>query len=366
MLAHELRNPLTPIRNVAHILTDQRADIDTLRRCGLLVQRQVANVARLVDDLLDVARVRRGLIEIKNAPLDLHTVIDSAIETLQSSFDEKQQIVSFTRLPIRALVNGDSVRLEQVFTNLLANASKFSPPYSRIDLQAAVGDEGFLVRIRDHGDGIDAQLLPRIFDLFVQGDQSLDRPQAGLGIGLTLVKWVVELHKGSVRVASQGLGHGAEFIVALPIATDAEPAVPEPVAAATATVRRRVLIVEDNSDSAESLRILLRLAGHEVVATNQAFGALEALESFAPEFIFADVGLPGLDGFSLAGMIRHHPRGKDARVYAVTGYGRPQDREQALAAGFDGQLTKPVDPKVLLALLNEELVHRGATPIEQQ
>jgi two-component system CheB/CheR fusion protein len=354
MLAHELRNPLAPIRNVAHILSDQRADIETLRRCGVLVQRQVTNLARLVDDLLDVARIGRGLIEIRKEPIDLHKIVERSIETLESVFDGKKQVVAFNKLAESANTIGDPVRLEQVFTNLLANASRFSPPYSRIEITAEKSEPGFLIRVRDFGAGIDPQLLPKIFDLFVQGDQTLDRPQGGLGIGLTLVSRIVALHNGTVKATSAGLGKGAEFVVALPVTANEGQVRESEQSAPLFGARRRILIVEDNSDSAESLHILLSLAGHEVISTNEPLGALETLKTFAPEWIFADIGLPGLDGFALAESIRQHQNGKNVRLYALTGYGRSQDREQAFTAGFDGHLTKPIDPKTLLEMLAVE------------
>ena len=307
--------------------------------------------------------MRHGRIEIKSERVDLATIIERAIETMQSPFDARDQVMIFLRPPVRAWVHGDPVRLEQVFTNLLANASKFSGPYTRAEIKVELAGNTVLARVRDQGSGIDAQLLPRVFEPFTQGDQSLDRPTAGLGIGLALVKSVVALHGGSVEARSDGLGLGSEFVVSLPMSEAAEELQDSPKTE-HGHVRRRVLIIEDNADSAESLRILLRLAGHEVVSTNQAFTALEVLESFVPEWILSDIGLPGLDGYSLATMIRNHPNGRTAQLYAVTGYGRAQDRELALQSGFDGHLTKPVDPKVLLGLLDADVVKNDATSNE--
>ena len=366
MLAHELRNPLSPIRNVAHILTDQRADIATIRRCGELVQRQVTTLARLVDDLLDVARMRQGDFEIRTQSVDLGAVIERAVETVQFAADGGRQSVKYEPLSRPIFVPGDPVRLEQVFTNLLSNASKFSPPSARIEIATEIVDGSVVVRVIDDGIGIDSQMLRQVFDLFVQGDQSLDRPLGGLGIGLTLVKKIVELHGGTVEARSEGIGSGSEFIVRLPRAPEPSVSLGAPPPPDRSGTRRRILIVEDDHDSVESLQILLRLAGHDVLATRSGFDALEALGRFAPEWIFADIGLPGLDGYALAGMIRHHPNGKAPRLYAVTGYGRLEDRALALQAGFDGHLVKPVDPNVLFGLLEnvtiESLGAAAASP----
>jgi PAS domain S-box-containing protein len=363
MLAHELRSPLSPIRNVAHILTDQRADIATLRYCGELVQRQVINLARLVDDLLDVARMRQGALEIRPQPVDLAVVIERAVETALFAVGGGRQSLRFVRLSHPMFVRGDPVRLEQVFANLLANASKFSPASSKIEIATELLEDCVVVRVIDEGIGIDPQMLRRVFDLFVQGDQSLDRPLGGLGIGLTLVKKIVELHGGTVEAMSQGIGSGSEFVVRLPRASESPaPLMTVPTRADRSRARHRILIVEDNKDAIESLQILLRLAGHEVVAATTGFDALEALGRFAPEWIFTDIGLPGLDGYALAGMIRHHPNGKTPRLYAVTGYGRQEDRALALQAGFDGHLVKPVDPSVLLGLLENQAVESSRSP----
>ena len=352
MLAHELRNPLTPIRNIAHVLTDERAGVDVMRRSGQIIQRQISNLARLVDDLLDVARVRRGLIEVEKDLVDLQHVIDDAIETITPVLQSRSQSVTVVRAQKRTLVEGDPVRLEQIVVNLLGNASKFSPESGSISIALEAAENSALIRVRDSGVGIDPQILPRIFDLFVQGDRSLDRAQGGLGIGLTLVKRIAELHGGTVEARSAGLGHGSEFIVRLPGAPDAAQATNERLSKPADITGRRVLIVEDNSDAAESLQLVLSLAGHEAIAQQDGVAALAALEWFVPELVFVDVGLPGIDGFALAGLIRGHRNGKDARIYALTGYGRFDDRTLARASGFDGHFTKPVDPNVLLRMLD--------------
>ena len=352
MLAHELRNPLTPIRNIAHVLMDERVGVDVMRRSGHIIERQISNLARLVDDLLDVARVRRGLIEVERKLVDLQQVIDDAIETITPVLQSRLQSLTVVRAQKRTLVEGDPVRLEQIVVNLLGNASKFSPESGSISIAIEAAENSVLIRVRDSGVGIDPQILPRIFDLFVQGDRSLDRAQGGLGIGLTLVKRIAELHGGTVEARSAGLGHGSELIVRLPGAQDPARATNERQSTPADITGRRVLIVEDNADAGESLQLVLSLAGHEAVAQKDGVSALAALEWFVPEWIFVDIGLPGMDGFALAGLIRGHRNGKAARIYALTGYGRYEDRTLADASGFDGHFTKPVDPSVLLKVLD--------------
>jgi signal transduction histidine kinase/CheY-like chemotaxis protein len=361
MLAHELRNPLTPIRNVAHILTDERASLDVIRSSGRIIERQVSTLARLVDDLLDVARIRRGLIELDKDLVDVQRVIDDAIDTITPALQSRSQSITVVRAPQRPVVAGDRVRLEQVVVNLLGNASKFSPESASIGVDLECTATSVIIRVRDNGVGIDPQELPSVFDLFVQGDRSLDRAQGGLGIGLTLVKRITELHGGSVEAQSAGLGHGAEFIVRLPRAPESMLAANKEQSNSTHPSGRRVLIVEDNSDAAASLQLVLWLAGHEAIACEDSASAIAALEWFIPQWVFLDIGLPGLDGFALAGLIRAHRNGKAAQVYAITGYGRSEDRALALASGFDGHFTKPVDPTEILRLLEKGRVPERGT-----
>jgi CheY-like chemotaxis protein len=254
-------------------------------------------------------------------------------------------------------MRGDAVRLEQVFVNLLANASKYSPVGGVIHVSAQLNEAEAVIRVRDEGAGIDPQMLPHVFDLFLQADQSLDRPQGGLGIGLTIVKRVVELHGGRVEARSDGLGQGSEFNVILPLVE------PEQNLAERERgyrpVRRRVLVVEDNADSAQMLCALLEGDGHTVAAARDGGEALTQLEAFSPEFVLMDIGLPGMDGYALAGLMRQRTSGKSVRMYALTGYGYPEDRAMALRSGFDGHLTKPVDPERLLRLLSDALPERS-------
>ena len=358
MLAHELRNPLAPIRYVAHLLARENADPITVRRNGEILLRQVTHLARLVDDLLDAARISRGKIEIKKEPLLAESALQRAMESMQSTIGAKRQTLRYTPAQQPLPVLGDAVRLEQVFGNLLSNASKYSPELAVIHVSAQLLGGHAVIRIRDQGSGIDAQTLPRVFDLFLQADQSLDRPHGGLGIGLTIVKRVVELHGGRVEARSEGVGHGSEFVVHLPLAEPER----RPVERERGyrVVARRILVVEDNNDSAQMLRELLKSDGHAVATASDGSEALSLLESFSPEWILMDIGLPGMDGYAVADLMRQRESGRSARIYALTGYGQPEDREMALKSGFDGHLTKPVDPEALLRLLSEGSPQRAA------
>lgn len=351
MLAHELRNPLAPIRYVAHLLAHENGDLRAVRRNGEILMRQVTHLVRLVDDLLDAARISRGKIEIRKEPMNAESALQRAMESMQSTLGSKRQTLRYTPTAHRLPVLGDPVRLEQVFVNLLSNASKYSPERAPIDVSAEHDAGHAVIRVRDEGSGIDAQTLTRVFDLFLQADQSLDRPQGGLGIGLTIVKRVVELHGGSVEARSEGVGHGSEFVVHLPL-----DAAEQPLADRERDYRvtaRRVLVVEDNDDSAQMLCSLLKTDGHQVATASDGGEALNQLESFAPDWILMDIGLPGMDGYAVVGLMRQRESGKSARIYALTGYGHPEDRDMALRSGFDGHLTKPVDPQNLLRLLSQ-------------
>jgi two-component system CheB/CheR fusion protein len=324
-----------------------------VRDAGAIIEHQSSKLGRLVDDLLDVSRMRRGLIEVKREAVDIETVVNNAVATIMPTIRAKEQRIKVSRAAPGTRVEGDAVRLEQVLVNLLENASKFSEPATSIDVSVRRADTDVIIAVRDQGIGIDPQSMPLIFDLFMQADRSLDRGSGGLGIGLTLVKRIVELHGGAVEASSAGVGRGAEFAIRLPCSPTTATLPAPPRADSGARRFQSVLVVEDNVDAAESLRMVLSQAGHEVAVAYDATSALSALEQFAPTWVFADIGLPGIDGFALAGMIRAHDRGREARLYAISGYGREEDRRLALASGFDGHLTKPVDPKILLTLLSE-------------
>jgi signal transduction histidine kinase len=320
MLAHELRNPLASILNIAPILSRRAYEPSTVRQMSSVLLRQASHLARLVDDLLDVARITRGKIE------------------------SRQQSVTFDPPPQPLRVDGDPVRLTQVIGNLLSNAAKFSPDGARIQVTAAQVDGAVQIGVRDAGAGIDAQILPHVFDLFVQGDQSLDRSQGGLGIGLTVAKRLVELHGGRIEARSGGAGRGSEFVIALPAGVLADSKEAAPVAPITA---RRILIVDDNADSAMSLSVLLEMEGHEVRSARTGTEALQMLERFDAHAVLLDIGLPGLDGYATADLIRQRRGTAAPYLVALSGYGPP-----ANPGGFDAHLLKPLE----LARLGEILM----------
>jgi len=356
MLAHELRNPLTPIRNVAHILGRGQADPATIRRSAELLERQASHLTHLVDDLLDVARITRGRIALRREPLNLATVVDTALETVRPLLEFRAQNVIFKRPDAPLFVDADAVRLCQVVSNLLSNASKYSQECGRIEVKILSTTREVALLVRDEGSGIDPQILPNIFDLYLQGDRSIDRMHAGLGIGLTVVKHLVEMHGGTVEARSEGLEKGSEFTVRLPRVAAAPRAATDPDGGDSRPVaRRRVLVVEDNRDSAESLRELLRLDSHDVEVAHDGASALSKLDEFRADVVLLDIGLPRMDGFMVAHAIRarfaHKPL--RPRLVALTGHGRDEDRRAALGSGFDGHLTKPVEPAHLLRMVAE-------------
>ena len=357
MLAHELRNPLAPIRNVAYVLSKGGADPATVRRSGQMIERQASHLTHLVDDLLDVARITRGRVALHREPLSLDTVVDAALETVQPALDSRHQSVSVRQPGEKIFVEGDSMRLCQVLANLLTNASKYSPERARIDIVIDGSAVDAIVEVRDPGAGIDAQLLPHLFDLFLQGDRTLDRAQGGLGVGLTIVKLLVEMHGGTVEALSAGLGKGSEFRIRLP-RTQLPAGIPSrEIPEERPPVRpRRVLIIEDNADAAESMRALLRTDGHHIELAYDGAAGLAKLEEFRADFVLLNIGLPRMDGFMVAHAIRERfaLAARRPKLLALTGYGREDDRTAALKAGFDGHLAKPVDPRRLLQIVADE------------
>ncbi len=354
MLAHELRNPLAPIRNAAYVLAKGAADAAAVRRSGLMIERQASHLTRLVDDLLDVARITRGRVVLKLEALSLDSVVDSALESVQPILENRRQTTSVCRPAEKIFVDGDGVRLCQAVVNLLTNASKYSPERARIEIDIEGSTLDAVIRVRDPGCGIDAQLLPHLFDLFLQGDRTLDRAQGGLGVGLTIVKLLVEMHGGRVEAESAGLGAGSQFTIRLrrvhaPAAAHASRAPHWPRAVRS----RRILVIEDNRDAAESMRAVLRTDGHEVEMVPDGAAGLAKLEDFRAEIVLLDIGLPRMDGYMVAHAMRERfaLAGRRPRLLALTGYGRDEDKVAALKAGFDGHLAKPVDPVHLLAVI---------------
>ena len=344
MLAHELRNPLASILNIAPILGSRAYEPSTVRQMSGVLLRQASHLARLVDDLLDVARITSGKIELRLQSLVLQDIIDDALETTRPLLAVRRQSVAFDPPAEPLVVDGDPDRLTQVVGNLLSNAAKFSPDEGRIQIGLARVEGVVQIRVRDEGVGIDAQILPHVFDLFVQGDQSLDRAQGGLGVGLTVAKRLVELHGGRIAVRSEGPGRGSEFTIVLPAGALAggEQAVAEVQPIQT----RRILVVDDNADSAMSLTVLLEMEGHEVRSARNGLAAMQELERFAAQVVLMDVGLPGLDGYATADLIRQRCGTAAPFLVALSGYA-----PQAEAGSFDAHLTKPLQ----LALLGEVL-----------
>jgi two-component system, chemotaxis family, CheB/CheR fusion protein len=400
MLAHELRNPLAPLRNAVHILKRQGATHEMASQARDLIERQVTHMTRLVDDLLDAARINRGQVQLQMQSIELQTVLKRAAESMQHTIEGRRQRLSMELPESPVVLEADPARLEQVFGNLLSNASKYTPEGGEIRVSAelaqpeeAGGASGgrAIVRVGDDGIGIEPGMLSRVFDLFTQADRSLERAQGGLGIGLSVVRSLVELHGGKVSVQSDGQGRGSEFTVELPVmpqrkgrdgrpvvaGADADPAPvtgargassgtrarsapPDgssssvlPIAGDRPRATTRVLVVDDNADIAESTALILRLAGYTVKKALSGQEALELASSFEPSVVLLDIGMPGLDGYAVARRLRDEPALKNALLIAVTGYGTSADRSRAKAAGFDRLLVKPVDPGALQRLLTD-------------
>jgi CheY-like chemotaxis protein len=319
-----------------------------------MMERQVQHLVRLVDDLLDVSRIMRNRIELRKERVDLAAVLARAVETAQPLIDAQQHQLGVSLPTPPVWLEGDPVRLAQVVGNLLLNATKYTDTAGRIWLTGERVGGDAVIRVRDTGVGIDADLLPRIFDPFTQADRSLARSQGGLGIGLTVVKYLVEMHGGTVSAHSDGPGQGSEFVIrlpALPPDPRGEGTRPDGEEARPAGPPRRVLIVDDNPDAAESAALLLGMLGHEVETAGDGPSALEAVRTFRPEVVLLDIGLPGMSGYDVARALRARPENRALSLVAVTGYGQDEDRRRSAEAGFDRHLVKPVDPTALARLL---------------
>lgn len=350
-LAHELRNPLAPISNALHVLQRIGAPPETERFLAM-IHRQVAHLVRLVDDLLEVSRISRGNIELRKECVDLSVVIGQAMETSQPLIQAGRHEISVSLHPEPLVVQGDPVRLSQIFANLLNNAAKYTPVGGRIWLNAERLDGEAIVRVRDTGAGISAEMLPRVFDLFTQADRHQEGAQAGLGIGLALVRSLVELHGGRVEARSAGLGEGSEFIVRLPLAVGlASGGETAPCEARAPRSSHRVLVIDDNQDVANSLAMLLETFDVEVRTAYGGPAGLDALASFKPDLVILDLGMPGMDGFEVARRIRERPEGRNLLLVALTGWGQAEDRGLTREAGFDLHLVKPAEMEALQELL---------------
>lgn len=353
MLAHELRNPLAPIRNGVELLKMASSADPEVFETTRMIERQVAHLVRLVDDLLDVSRIISGKIHLELAALDINTVVDRAVEEIQPAFDARGHELMLVRPARHLVVEGDVVRLAQVLSNLLANAAKFTDKPSQIWLTVEPRDEAVLLHVRDPGLGLSAEQLGRIFKLFEQADNSVGRARGGLGIGLTLVKNIVEMHGGSVSAASAGLGQGSEFTICLPLSKTAprfDRAV-EPASQRTST-KRRILVVDDNVDAALSVEKLLITWGHDVQTAFNGPSAIVKARAFRPQLVLLDIGMPGMSGYEVAKEMRADPHFAGVVITALTGYGQAEDRRRSVEAGFNFHLTKPPDPKVLASLID--------------
>jgi PAS domain S-box-containing protein len=365
MLGHELRNPLAPIRNAVKIMKQRGSDDPTLCWARDVIDQQMRQVAHLVDDLLEISRVTRGKVRLQREVVDVATIVQYAVESSRPIIDRHRHRLSIGMPSAPYLVDADPVRMAQVLSNLLNNAAKYTAEGGQIRLVVSADAGNVQFRVRDNGIGIPAEMLARVFDLFTQIDHSLDRSQGGLGLGLTLVRSLVEMHGGSVRAASDGLGKGSEFTVILPLhipgATNgaAEP----PLAPATAPARsaaraarntfraRKVLVVDDNYPSAKSLEMLLQIEGHEVQVVHDGPAALQAVQLHRHEVVLMDIGLPGMDGYEVARRLRQAPELDGLFLVAITGYAEDEARRRSRDAGFDRHMVKPVDPDEILSLL---------------
>ena len=364
MLAHELRNPLAAIRLAAQLVVLPELPQAQLAKSAAVIHRQVEHLVRLIDDLVDVSRITRGLISLRREPTEISAVVAQAIESSRPVIDAKHHILTVS-VPDESLrVNGDAARLSQIVGNILNNAAKFTDASGRIDLIVKRDADAVMVQVVDNGVGISPEMLPRVFDLFTQIDRPLDRTSTGLGIGLALVHRLVEMHGGTVSAHSDGHGLGTSLVVRLPL-HDSEPAVAVPAPADERVPElppRRILVVDDNVDAAETLAAMLSLHGHRVITAHDGLEALRVAPEFEPHIILLDLGMPNLNGYETANRIRAQAWGRDIALVAVTGWGQPKDRRRTVEAGFDAHLVKPVDQNDLLKTLNEIASTRAEQP----
>jgi PAS domain S-box-containing protein len=357
MLAHELRNPLAPIRSALHVVQMRGPERrQAVRQAWDVMERQVENLVRLVDDLLDISRISQGKIKLERRPVDVATIVSRAVESSRPLIDARKHELAVT-LPEQPLrVEADVTRMAQVILNLLNNAAKYTPEGGRIHVTVVKGREEVAIRVKDTGMGIPAEILPKLFDLFAQEERTLNRAEGGLGIGLALVRRLTTLHGGTVQASSAGPGQGSEFVVRLPLLAEGPCALApakndEDNERAKVSVRRRILLVDDNKDSADSLAMLLRLWGHDVRTVADGREALAVAPAYRPDLVLLDIGLPGLDGYEVARRLRTEPWIGQTVLVALTGYASDEDRRQARAAGFAHHMVKPVDFDALRRLL---------------
>ncbi|HVL59284.1 MAG TPA: ATP-binding protein, partial [Burkholderiaceae bacterium] len=357
MLAHEIRNPLAPIHNAIHVMARTKLEDPAQLRMLEIIGRQAAQLGRIADDMLDISRVTQGKMVIQRVPVDIAEVVERAIDVAAPLIEAARHRLQVEMAAERRRVIGDQDRLVQVFSNLLNNSARYTPPGGSIAISVATEAEDVVVRVTDNGRGIDPSRLKSIFQMFVQEREPISRVGEGLGVGLALARSIVELHGGAIEARSDGAGKGSEFVVRLPRAAPHEAT--EPSAAtkqhaprAAAARSRRVLVVDDNADAAATLDMLLKALGHEARIARDGAEALAAFEAFRPDIVLLDIGLPGISGYEVARRLRR--RGSTARIIAVTGWGQPKDREESAQAGIDLHLVKPIDAEQLQRVLAPE------------
>ena len=355
ILAHELRNPLAPLRHALEMLRLAPESREAAGWARDIMERQVGQMVRLIDDLLDLSRVSRGKVRLERQPVGVDAIVHDALEVCRPAIDAGAHVLQ-VRLPdAPVLLEGDRTRLVQILCNLLSNAAKYTPPGGRIELEASAEAEEAVISVSDNGVGIPAGMLPRVFDMFTQVENTLERSQGGLGIGLTLVKRLTELHGGRVEAQSEGPGRGSRFVLRLPRARQAalQGMTPkEQAAPKTRRVAQRILVADDNRDAADSLASMLRLLGHEVKIAYDGAEAVELAGSFRPQLALLDIGMPRLNGYEAAQAIRAQPSLQEVLLVALTGWGQPEDRRRSRLAGFHHHFVKPVDPAMLARLLS--------------
>jgi PAS domain S-box-containing protein len=352
-LAHELRNPLAPIRNALEVSRLSKGNAEVIEKAHAIMERQLGNMVRLIDDLLDLSRISLGKVELRQSPVDLTLVVANAIETARPHIEQAGHDLRLSIPSSVLLVNADATRLSQVFSNLLTNAAKFTPREGHIVLSVSRDGTDAVVSVKDNGVGIEPTMLPRVFEMFAQAPDTVERAQGGLGIGLTLVNGLVRLHSGSVEAHSAGVGLGSEFVVRLPLhAADGDVNVPfVDEARITEVTPQHILIVDDNADSASSLALMLKMLGHQTATANDGIEALSIAESFLPDVCLLDIGMPNLNGYEMAKRMRAEPWGANILLVALTGWGQDEDKRRSANAGIDFHLVKPVSPAALVSLL---------------
>ena len=363
ILAHELRNPLAPIRTGVQLLRLKQLPEPQRDRAREIIGRQVDHMVRLIDDLIDVSRISRGMITLQREEVELGVVIGKAIETVRPVLNERRHSLKVQLPDSSVILRGDEARLAQAISNLLHNAAKYTDPGGRIELSVATIQGSIVIRVRDNGVGLAPEDITKLFELFTQVGTADKRQRTGLGIGLALVRRLVEMHGGSVEAASDGLGLGCEFVVRLPLElTNAE--VPAQVddslmkLMASGAGGRRVVVVDDNADAAEAMAMLLVAAGHDVRVAHDGLEALRVCETFQPETLFLDLGMPRMNGWETAERLRAEPWGRQLLMVALTGWGQAHDRDRTAAAGFDAHLVKPVGEAELMRVMNDQSARR--------